>query len=123
MSVVSNLGEVFSASESVKGGEERLSVGKVEVVNDKGELRNTVDKMSSSHHKRSAGRSGNGSSDGMSSLGYVDLSVPLSPDLERSEHTGLSAHVTESGLSGSAGSRSRDSWNSCHSSSSSPGLS
>jgi hypothetical protein len=37
----------------------------------------------------------------VSSLGDVHLSVPLSPDLKRSEHTGLSAHVTEGSLSGS----------------------
>ena len=37
----------------------------------------------------------------MSSLGDVDLSMPFSPDLEWGEHSTLSAHVTESGLSGS----------------------
>lgn len=98
MSVVSNLGEVISATKSVQGGEQRLGVGEGEGVNDEGELRNGVDEMSSGHHERSAGGSSEGSGDGMSSLGDVDLSVPPSPDLEGSEHTGTSAHVTESGL-------------------------
>jgi len=40
----------------------------------------------------------------MSSLGDVDLSVPFSPDLEWSEHSSFSAHVTESGLSSSGSS-------------------
>jgi hypothetical protein len=34
----------------------------------------------------------------MSSLGKVALSVPFSPDLKWSEHSSLSAHVTESSL-------------------------
>ena len=59
----------------------------------------------------------------MSSLSDIGLSVPFSPDLKGSEHSSLSAHVTESGLTGSGGTRSRDSWDSCYSSTSSPGFS
>lgn len=39
----------------------------------------------------------------MSPLSVVDLRVPFSPDFEWCEHSGLSAHVTECGLSGSRG--------------------
>lgn len=56
-------------------------------------------------------------------MGQVHLSVPSSPGLERSEHSSLSALVTEDSLSRSVGSRARDSRNSSDGSSSSPGLS
>jgi hypothetical protein len=48
--------------------------------------------------------------------------VPLSPDLERSEHASLTAHVTESSLTGSVGTGSANSWDSCDGTTSSPGL-
>jgi len=56
----------------------------------------------------------------MSSLGDIGLSVPFSPDLKWSEHSSFSAHVTEGSLTGSGGTRSRDSWDSCYGSTSSP---
>lgn len=56
----------------------------------------------------------------MSSLGHIDLSVPSSVSFEGSEHSSLSAHVTESGLSGSVSTGSRDSGNSCNGSTGSP---
>jgi len=97
--VVSNSGKIISKSDIVEGGEERLGVWNIEVVNNKWELWNILDLVTSGHHKRSNGRSGESSSDGMSSLGDIDSSVPVSPDLEWGEHSSLSAHVTESGLS------------------------
>lgn len=59
----------------------------------------------------------------MSSLSEIDFSVPSSPDSEWSEHSTGSAHVTISGLSGSAGTRTSDSWNSCDGSTGTPGKS
>ena len=44
-------------------------------------------------------------------LAKVDLLVPLSPDLGRSEHATRSAHVTESSLSSTVSSSSRDTRN------------
>ena len=44
-------------------------------------------------------------------LAKVDLLVPLSPDLGGCEHTTRSAHVTESSLSGTVSSSSRDTGN------------
>ena len=58
----------------------------------------------------------------MSLLVEVGLSVPFSVDLEGSEHSSLSAHVTEGSLSRSVGTRSSNSGDSSHSSSGSPGL-
>jgi len=79
--------------------------------------------VTSGHNEGNASRGGEGGGDGMSSLSNVASSVPFSPDLEGSEHSGLSAHVTESGLSRSGGTGSGNSRNSSDSSSSTPGLS
>ena len=59
----------------------------------------------------------------MSLLVGVNLSVPLPPGSKRSEHASLSAHVTESSLSSSGGTRARDSRNTSDSTSSTPRLS
>jgi hypothetical protein len=56
----------------------------------------------------------------VSLLGDVDLSVPLSPGAEGGEHTSLSAHVTEGGLSRSVGTATTDTGNTSDSTSSSP---
>lgn len=82
----------------LKSGEESLSVGLRQVVNDKGEFWDVVDSVSSGHYERDASRGSKGRGNCMSSLSDVDLSVPPSPDLERSEHSGFSAHVSESSL-------------------------
>lgn len=59
----------------------------------------------------------------MSSLLDIDTSVPSSPCLQGGEHSTLSAHVTESGLTTSVGTRSGDSGNTGDGSSCSPRLS
>lgn len=120
---VSDLGEVVTETEVSEGAQERLGVGGVQGVNDEWELWNVLDVVTSGHYKRSNGRGSQSGGDGMSSLGEIDSSVPLSPDLEWSEHSGLSAHVTEGGLARSGSTGSRDSWDSCDGSTSSPGLS
>ena len=56
----------------------------------------------------------------MSSLGDVASLMPFSPDLKWSEHSSLSAHVTESGLTSSGSSGTRDSRDSCDGSTGSP---
>ena len=58
----------------------------------------------------------------MSSLSEVDFSVPSSPGDSGVEHSSSSAHVSEGSLSGSVGSGSSDSGNSCDGSTGSPGL-
>ena len=56
----------------------------------------------------------------MSLLVGVDLSVPSSVGLEGSEHSTLSALVTEGTLSGSGGTRATDSGNTSDGSTGSP---
>ena len=56
----------------------------------------------------------------MSLLVGVDLSVPPSIGLEGSEHSALSALVTEGTLSGSGGTRATDSGNTSDGSTGSP---
>lgn len=60
--------------------------------------------MSSSKNKGVKGRGSEGSSNGVSSLSKIDFSVPSSVGFEGSEHSSLSAHVTEGGLSSSVSS-------------------
>lgn len=98
---VSNLGEIVTGSDGVENSDERFGVWLGEVVDDEWELWDVVNVMSSCHDKRSDSGGSKSSCDGMSSLGNVNLSVDCSPDLEWSEHSGLSAHVTECGLSSS----------------------
>jgi len=54
---------------------------------------------------------------------HVTLSVPFSPDFKWSEHSSLSAHVTESGLTSSGSTGTRDSWNTSDGSTCTPGFS
>lgn len=56
----------------------------------------------------------------MSLLVQVRFSVPFSPDSEGSEHATFTAHVTESGLSGSVGTGTRNTRNTGNSASSTP---
>jgi hypothetical protein len=121
--MVSHFVEVVTNSEVVESGDERLGVWNVEAVENEWELWDVLDLMTSGHHERSNCGGGKSSCDSVASLGEIDSSVPLSPDLEWSEHSGLSAHVTESGLSGSRSTGSTNSWDSCDGSSGTPGLS
>lgn len=106
LSFLSHSLEIGTSSQVLEGGEESLGGINVEVVGNEWELWDILDSVTSGHDEWWAGRSSKSSSDGVSSLGSVDLSVPLSPDLEWSEHSSLSAHVTESSLSRSGSTRS-----------------
>lgn len=94
----SNLGEIVSDTEVVEGGNEGFGVWDSEAIKDKWEFWDVLNLVTSGHNKRSNGRSSKSGGNSMSSLGDVDSSVPLSPDLEWGEHSSLSAHVTEGGL-------------------------
>lgn len=78
--------------------------------------------MSSCENEGRNGGSSDGRSNGESLLVLVDLEMPLSVDLGRSEHSSTSTHVSERSLTGSVGTTSRDTRNSGNSSTSSPGL-
>jgi hypothetical protein len=120
---VLDLEELVTGTELGEGIEEILGLGGgVETVDDKGELRDVVDLVATGHHERSASRRGKSRSDGVSSHGDVALSVPLSPDLEGSEHTRLSAHVTEGSLTSTGSTGTGNSRNTGDGSTGTPGL-
>lgn len=98
--------EVVRDSDLVEGGEHTLGGVSIEGVNNKWELWDVVDSVSSGLDEWSTGGSGEGGGNGVSLLVEVHLSVPLSPDLEWCKQSSLAAHVTESSLSGSVGTRS-----------------
>jgi len=75
---------------------------------DKGDLLDLLDAVTTGEDKGWEGRSGDGRGNGVSLLVLVDLDVPLPPGLGGSEHSTTSAHVTESGLTGSLGSSTTD---------------
>lgn len=108
--------------ESLKESNSILSLFDVlhSVFNDQRQFRDLLDFVSSSQDQRSDSGSSNSSSSGMSSLFDIHSSVPSSVSLQRSEHSSLSNHVSESSLSTSAGTRSTYSWNSGDGSTSSP---
>lgn len=118
--VVANAGEVTGDTEVVEGLEEGGGLLGVEVVNNKGELGDTVDLVASGHDKRTAGGGSEGGGDSVSLLVEVNLSVPFSLDLERGEHATFTAHVTEGTLTGTGSTRSRDSWDTGDGATSSP---
>lgn len=121
---VNDLSDIVVGTSSSENGDEVLSLlNTLElVVQNEGDLSQSLDSVSSGLNQRSDGRGGEGRGNSVSSLGHIDLSVPSSPGLEGSEHSSLSALVTEGSLSGSVGSGSGDSGNSCDGSSGSPGL-
>jgi len=94
----SNSVKIIGDTEVLKGGEEGLGVWNVEGVNDEWEFWNILDLVTSGLNKRSNGGGGESGGNSMSSLSDVASSVPVSPDLKWSEHSSLSAHVTEGSL-------------------------
>jgi len=99
------------------GGLSRVDVG------NHGEFGDGVSSVSSGENEGSASGGSEASSDGVSLLVGVNLSVPFSPGSERGEHATLSAHVTEGSLSSSGGTRSGNSGNTGDGATSSPRLS
>ena len=90
------------------------------VVEDKGNLGDLIDLVSTSHDESRHGGCGKGRGNGVSLLGDVALVVPLAPGLGGSEHASSTAHVSESSLSGTGGSSSTDTRDTGNSTSSSP---
>ena len=122
VSVVLDLKELIGATELGESVEDILGLLTSESINNKREFWDRVNLMATSHDERSASRGSEGRGNGVSSLGDVALSVPLSPDLKWGEHTGLSAHVTEGSLTSTRSTRSRNSRNTSNSSTSTPGF-
>jgi hypothetical protein len=93
-------GEVAGNTEVVEGLEELAGLLLVERVNNEGQLGHVLDSVTTGHHEGTAGSGGESGGNSVSLLVGVDLSLPLSPDLERGKHATLTAHVTESTLAG-----------------------
>jgi len=114
--------EVLLGTELVEGGEETAGRAGVDGIGDERELGDIVDTVTTGHDERSASGGGEGGSDGVSLLVGVDLSVPLSPDLEGSEHATLTALVTEGSLAGTVGTGARNTGNSSNGTTGTPRL-
>jgi hypothetical protein len=96
--VASGVNEGGGGTDFVEDVEESLGGVNIEGVNNEGELGDGINVVTTGKNQRSAGGGSEGRGDGVSLLGGVDLSVPLSPGAEGGEHASLSAHVTESTL-------------------------
>jgi hypothetical protein len=92
-------------------------------VDDQGNLGDGRDLVAASHQEGS--HSGSGKSRGSSEalLALVDLDVPLAPDLGGGEHAAGTAHVTESGLTGTVSTTAGDTGDTGNSATSAPRLS
>lgn len=115
--------EVLSDANGFEGSEESLGGVNVKGVNNEWELWDGVNVVTSGKDEWGNGGSSQSGGNSVSLLVGVDLSVPSSPDLEWGEHATLSAHVTESGLTGTGGTGATNSWNTSDGSTSTPGLS
>jgi hypothetical protein len=114
--------EVLLGTKLVQSLEQVLGSLNVEGVNNKRKFRNIHNSVTSGEDERSDSGGSQSRGDGVSLLVDIDSLVPLSPDLERSEHSTLTAHVTEGSLTGSAGTGTTNSRNTSDSSTSTPGL-
>jgi hypothetical protein len=91
------------------------------VFNNQRKVGDVGNSVSSGHNERSNSGSSKSSSNGVSLLLDVDLSVPSSPGLQGSEHSTLSARVGEGTLSSSGSTTSTNSGNSGNSTTWTPG--
>lgn len=98
--------EVVLSSEFVEGGQESLGAFNIEAVENKRKFGNILDVMATGEHEGCNGGGGESGCDGVALLVGVHLAVPLSPGPEGSEHSALTAHVTECSLSRAVGSGS-----------------
>jgi len=120
---VGNSFNIFVSTESLQEGNNISGLFNTFdlVVNNQWKVGDTTDSVTSGQNERSQSRSSQGSSDGVSLLLDVNLSVPSSPGLQWSEHSTLSTRVGEGTLSGSGGTTSTNSGNSCYGTTWTPG--
>ena len=78
------------------------------VKNDKGELRDELDAVASSHDQEGDGGGSKGRDYDEATLLDVDAMVPTVPDLCGSEHPAIADHVTEHSLAGTVGTTIQD---------------
>lgn len=77
-------------------------------VDDKRNLRNGGDLVTTGHQEGGGGRGSNGRGGSETLLAKVDLLLPLAPDLGGGEHATGTAHVTEGGLTGTVSTTTGD---------------
>lgn len=94
----SDLREIVIETNIVESRDERFGVWHLQVSENEWQLWDVLNEMTSGHNKRGNSGGSESRADSMSSLCDIDSSVPFSPDLEWSEHSSLSAHVTEGSL-------------------------
>lgn len=90
------------------------------IIDNQRKVGDVLDSVASGKDQRSNSGSSKSSSNGVSLLLDVDLSVPSSPGLEGGEHTTLSTRVSEGTLSSSVGTGTTDSGNSGNGSTGTP---
>ena len=99
-----------------------LVVGLDLVRNDQGDLGDLLDAVTFGHNEGRHTSGSDGWDHSVPLLGYIHLPVPATIDLGGSEHMSTTAHVSESTLTGTVGTATTDTWDTCNSSSSSPRL-
>jgi len=116
--------DIFPSTDSLEESDGILGLfdGFELVFNDAGDVGDGGESVSSGHNEGDVSGGSQSRGNSVSLLLEVDLSVPSSPGLEGSEHSSLSAHVTEGTLSGSVGTGASDSGNTSNGSTSSPGF-
>ena len=110
------VGSLVNITTGTDGDEDVLCLGSLlgglnSVLNNERDLRDVINDVTTSHHKSRDGRGGKSRSNGITLLGGVDLTVPLTPSLGWCEHASSTAHVTEGSLSGSGSTRTSDTRN------------
>jgi len=120
---VGNSFDVFVSTESLQEGNNISGLFNTFelVINNQWKVGDSANSVTSGQNEGSQSRSSQGSSDGMSLLLDVDLSVPSSPCLQWSEHSTLSTRVGEGTLSSSGSTTSTNSWYSCDGTTGTPG--
>lgn len=115
---------ILISTESLEEGDDVLGLFNTFdfIVNNQRKVGDSIDSVTSGEDEGSNSGSSQSRGNGVSLLLDVDLSVPSSPGLQGSEHSTFSTRVGEGSLSGSAGTRSGDSWNSGDSTTWSPGF-
>lgn len=111
--------DLLEESDSVLGLDDGVDV----VVDDKRDFVDLLDSVTAGHDEGGDGGGGEAGDESVSALVQVDVSVPSSPDLGRSEHTALTTHVGEGTLAGAVGTTSRDTRDTSDGSAGTPGLS
>lgn len=115
-----DLDEVSASTDGLEKGNGSLGLGESVTleglgVDNKWNLRDVLNTMATSEEKGWDGRGSEGRGSSKSSLANIDLLMPLAPDLGWSKHSSGSTHVTESSLTSTVSTTTRDTGNTCNS--------